>query len=496
MPHITRRGGLVGATALLGLMGATPVSAQSAPGGPFVTRHSATFNGQAVDYVATVGETVLHDAAGVPTLRFVTTSYVRQGVDSAKRPVLFAFNGGPSSASSTLHMVALGPKRIGVTQDPDLPAPSPPTMADNTDTVLDVADLVFIDPAETGFTRILPGGRRDHFYSANGDAQSVSDFVQAWSRANGREASPKYVLGESYGTLRAALMAGQLAGPMPLEGVFLFGQAVNMIETSQRAKNVVAYATNLPALAAIAAYHGRADLKGKSMPAFIDEVYAWAMGEYLQGLVKGRDLPAGQQRRIAKRLQALTGVSADYYLAHELVITKVDFASELLRDKGLIVGTYDARYTGPAPAPDRRVADPFAKVRGGIMPMLAQHMTGDLGVAWPMSDYRDYAPGSSENWTWSRTNGIGGPFDDYDYQAEISKAFKANPRFRLMIGTGIYDLTTTVGPARYLVAKSDYPADRVIQRQYEGGHMAYTNAPALTAFCADIRAFVTGGKPT
>ena len=494
MPQITRRGGLVGATALLGLA-ASRADAQSASGAPFVTRHSGVFNGQKVDYVATVGETLLRDAAGVTTIRFVCTSYVRQGVDSAGRPVLFAFNGGPSSSSSTLHMVGLGPKRIGVTQDPALPAPNPPTMADNTDTVLDVADLVFIDPAETGFTRILPGGKREYFYSAQGDAQSVSDFIQAWCRANGREASPKYVLGESYGTLRAAFMAGQLAGTMPLDGVFLFGQAVNMIETSQRAKNVVAYATNLPALAAIAAYHGRADRGGKSMPAFIDEAYAWGMGEYLQALVKGQDLPPAQRRRIAARLQAFTGISADYYLAHELVITKVDFALELLRDKDLMLGTYDARYVGPAPGPNRRVADPFGKVRGGITPMLAQHMAADLGVTWPMSDYRDYAPGSSETWTWGRTSGIGGPFDDYDYQAEISKAFKANPRFRLMIGTGIYDLTTTVGPARYLVAKSDYPAERVIQRQYEGGHMAYTNAPALKAFTADIRAFVTGGRP-
>ena len=444
--------------------------------------------------MATVGETVVSDAAGVPTIRFVGASYVRQGVDSARRPVLFAFNGGPSSSSSTLHMVALGPKRIGVTQDPALPAPNPPSMADNTETVLDVADLVFIDPAETGFTRILPGGKRDYFYSAQGDAQSVSDFIQAWCRANGREASPKYVLGESYGTLRATLMAGQLAATLPLDGVFLFGQAVNMIETSQRAKNVIAYATNLPALAAIAAYHGRADRQGKSMPAFIDEVYAWGMGEYLQALVKGQDLPPAERQRIARRLQALTGISAEYYLAHEMVITKVDFALELLRDKGLMLGTYDARYTGPAPAPDRRVADPFAKVRSGIMPMLVEHMVSDLGVTWPMSDYRDYAPGSSEAWTWGRTSGIGGPFDDYDYQAQISKAFRANPRFRLMIGTGIYDLTTTVGPARYLVAKSDYPTERVIQRQYEGGHMAYTNAPALKAFTADIRAFVTGRK--
>lgn len=489
MPQITKRA-LLGAGAAA--LGAGPALAQGG-GGPFVTHHKGVFNGKRVAYAATVGETLIAGKDGQPAARFVTTSYVAERGD-LRRPVLFAFNGGPSSSSATLHMMALGPRRIAVPQDLAAPVPLPPTLVDNTATVLDVADLVFVDPAETGFSRVLPGGRREYFYSVEGDAQSVSDFVVAWVKANGREASPKYVLGESYGTLRAALMAGQLAPVMPLEGVFLFGQAVNMVETSQRAKNVIAYATNLTALAAIAAYHGRAEMGGRSMAAFIDEAYAWGMGEYLQALVRGHDLPQAERRRIAGRLQALTGIGADYYLANDLQITKVAFAREFFRAEGRLLGTYDARYVGPAAKPGERAMDPVAKVLAPIRPAMLEHYASRLGVTWPEGEYRSQAP-ETGRWEWNGTLGPGGPFLDFDYQARIGPAFKANPNFRLMIGTGIYDLTTTVGPARYLVSKSDWPRERVIQRQYEGGHMAYTHEPSLKAFTDDIRAWVSGRTP-
>ena len=489
MVEITKRA-LLGAGGLAVLAAG---AAQAAEGGRFITRHTGVFNGQKVDYVATVGETLVAGADGQPIARFVCTSYVKAGADPATRPVLFAFNGGPSSSSATLHMVALGPRRIVVAQDPKAPSLGP-KLTDNIDTVLDVADLVFIDPAETGFSRVLPAGKTPWFYSVEGDAQSVSDFVVAWIKANGREASPKYVLGESYGTMRAALMAGQLAKAMPLEGAFLFGQAVNMIETSQRAKNVLAYAANLTALAAVAAYHGRAPAwKGQSMNAVVDGAYDWGMTEYLQALLQGHDLPPAKRRKVAAKLQAMTGVSADYYLANDLQITKIAFLRELLKDQNQLLGMYDARYVGPAPAAGQRPADPFAAVTAAIQPaMLAHYET--LGVTWPASEYRGQAPNTG-GWAWNGTLGPGGPFLDYDYQARIGAAFAANPKFRLMIGTGIYDLTTTVGPARYLVTKSDWPRERVFQRQYVGGHMAYTHEPSLKAFTGDIRAWVRGGKP-
>lgn len=491
MAEITKRT-LLGAGGLA-MLATSAAQAQGAAGGPFITKHAGVFNGARVDYVATVGETVIAGADGQPTARFVTTSYVKMGGDAATRPVLFAFNGGPSSSSATLHMMALGPRRIVVAQDPKAPSLGP-KLTDNLDTVLDVADLVFIDPAETGFSRVLPGGKTPYFYSVEGDAQSVSDFVVGWIKANGRQASPKFVLGESYGTLRAALMAGQLSKVMPLDGVFLFGQAVNMIETSQRAKNVLAYATNLTALAAVAAYHGRAPAwKGKPMTAVVDGAYQFGMGEYLQALLQGHDLPAARRKAVAAKLHAMTGVSADYYVANDLQITKIAFLRELMKDTNQLIGMYDARYVGPAPAAGQRPADPFSGVIGAIQPAMLAHYAETLGVTWPAADYRGQAPNTG-GWAWNGTLGPGGPFLDFDYQARLNPAFAANPKFRLMIGTGIYDLTTTVGPARYMVTKSDWPRDRVIQREYVGGHMAYTHEPSLKAFTGDIRAWITGGR--
>lgn len=488
MVEITKRA-LLGAAALTT---ASVGAARAAPASPFVTRSRGVFNGVAVDYVATVDETVIPGPDGQPIARFVATAYVKADADPATRPVLFAFNGGPSSSSATLHMMALGPRRIAVSQDPAHPATS--GVVDNLDTVLDAADLVFIDPAETGFSRVVAPGRTSWFYSVEGDARSVSDFVVAWTRANRREASPKFVLGESYGTLRAALMAGQLADVMPLDGVFLFGQAVNMIETSQRAKNVLAYATNLPALCAIAAYHGRAPAwRETPVSAIVNQSYAWGMGEYLQALLQGHDLPAARRHAIADRLEAMTGIGAAYYLANDLQITKVAFLRELMRSEGQILGMYDARYVGPGPAAGERAADPFAPVLASIQPAMLAHYAEVLNVTLPSADYRSTAPDTG-SWAWNGTLGPGGPFLDYDYQARVGPAFAANPKFRLMIGTGVYDLTTTVGPARYMVTKSDWPRDRVIQREYLGGHMAYTHEPTLKAFTADIRAWITGAR--
>lgn len=464
----------------------------ASPTKAFVTRHTGTFNGEKIKYVATFGETVLTNAAGEPTIGFWTTSYVREGVkDRAARPVIFLFNGGPSSASTWLHMGAFGPRRIAPPQDVTAEIPKPYKVVDNAYSLLDVADLVFVDPAETGFTRVLPAGKRSDFYDVNGDARSVSRFVEAWLKANGREASPKFLLGESYGTIRAAVMAGELAKTTPLDGVILMGQAANMMETSQRPGNAVSFATNITALAAVAAYHGKADTSGKSIADFIDEAYAFGMDEYLPALVKGNALPKADREKIAAKLQSYTGISSDYYLANDLIISKVAFTRELLKDKGLIVGTYDARYAGPAPAPGQRGADPFDKVGDMVRPAFEGYLTKDLGVTLPIADYRSFAP-ETAGWSWSPTSGIGGPFLDFDYQANFAAALKAKPDFRLMIGTGRYDTTTTIGPARYLKARGVLPADRVVLKDYEGGHMAYTNEEALKAFSADVRAFVTG----
>lgn len=459
---------------------------------PVITHHEGVFNGEAVRYRALVEETVTPNADGELAFSFVTTAYVREDAgESASRPVVFLFNGGPTVPASWLHMGAFGPRRILPPADPADPVTDPGAMANNSHTVLDVADLVFIDPPGTGFSRILDEASTPEIQSVMGDARAASHFVIAWLAAHDRMEAPVFLIGESYGTNRAAAMTGLLHERINLEGVVLFGQALNMVETTQRARNALSYTTNLSALAAIAAYHGRADTGGLTLKAFIDEVEAFAMHDYLLALVAGNTLGEDEARVIANRLERYTGISAAYYLANRLIISKPDFRRELLRGQGLILGMYDARYAGPAPEPGNPPSDPFGAVAEMVPTALESHQREFLGLTLPFEEYNFRGPASAD-WDWGRTGGMtGGPFADYQHDIWIEQAMDANPRFRLMIGTGIYDTTTTIGPARYLAAQAGYPRERITLREYEGGHMAYTNEEALIAFTRDVRSFLT-----
>ncbi|MBA3999423.1 peptidase S10 [Brevundimonas sp.] len=456
-----------------------------------ITGHEGRFNGRAVRYTATLEETRITAAPERPAARFVTTAYVAEPRDPA-RPVLFLFNGGPIVASSYLHIGAFGPRRYDPPRDVNADVAPPYALVDNSDCPLDVADLVFVDPPETGFSRLEDETDRLQAYSDRADSLMTAEFIQVWLRAAGRETSPVHLVGESYGTLRASLTAGLLSETRPLEGLVLLGQALNMIETSQRAGNILSYATNLPTLTAVAWHHGRIS-RGEGLSARIEESWAFAMSAYLEALRLGNALPVAESRAMAGRLEALTGIGRDYYLANRLMISKVAFCRELLRDQGLILAMYDARYAGPAPAAGEPATDPYGKVNAMIPPLLARHLTETLGVTLPMADYRASAPRPGP-WAYAPSSGAGGPFDDYHYDRGVEQAMAANPRFRLLIGTGVFDTTTTLGPARYLADQAAYPRERLVLREYEGGHMAYSNPDARTAMAQDLRAFVAGPR--
>lgn len=464
----------------------------------FITQHSGVFNGEQVDYTATVADLVIRDGDGRPTASIYGTSYVRNDVaDSSSRPVIFIWNGGPSAASQTLHMAGFGPMRLFIPADVSAPIEPPYSVQANRHTVLDVADLVFVDPVETGFSRILPAGDPAYFYSVDGDAESVAGYIRAWAAANGRDSSPLYALGTSYGSIRTALVAKFMAeAGMPLDGALLFSQGVNLVETTQRKNSIVGYASNVSQLAAIAWFHGRSAMQRRPVAEVIEVAQSFAMGDYLVALAAGSSLPEDKQRATAERLAALTGIGAAYYLEHGLVITKARFRQELLREEGLVLGSNDARYTAPADA-EQRPASPTA----GVADVHRMHMHEFLGVTANNDEYRAFAPIEFGDWDWSGTTTLGyrkSPpgtrshiFADFDYPGEIVAAFEANERFRLFIATGYYDTLTTVGPARLLASDTDYPADRVTMHDYPGGHSFYSNEAAFESLANDVRAFVT-----
>ncbi|WP_439635328.1 S10 family serine carboxypeptidase-like protein [Oceanicaulis sp.] len=455
------------------------------------TEFEGVFGGQAVRYQALVERTEIEASDALPAASLVTTAYLADTrAAAAERPVLFLFNGGPGAPSSWLHMGALGPVRINAPRDPQAPVPEQAETVANPHTLLDIADLVFIDPPATGFSRVTSEDADEVLLTVWGDAQMTAQFITDWLEAHDRAHSPVYVMGESYGTIRASVVAGLLAETRPLDGVILMGQAVNMIETSQRADNIVSYATNLASLAAIAAYHGRVDPQGLDVAGFVDQVHDWAMTDYLMALSQGSALRDEERNAVARQLHAYTGVPAQYYLDHRLTITKAAFRQVLLADTDERLAVYDARYTAPAPQPGERPSDPFGPVSSWIPQALTAHFSETLSVPLPMNDYHWRAPNASD-WRWLPTGGMGGPFDDYNYASHLEAALAASDDFAILIGTGRYDTTTTLGPARYLADHLEGGDGRIWLAEYEGGHMAYTNPDALAAMSADLRRFLT-----
>jgi carboxypeptidase C (cathepsin A) len=452
------------------------------------TNHTGVFNGKTVAYQASVEPIVVNDAAGKPGARVVGISYIASSVaDSANRPVLFAFNGGPISPSNVLHMGMLGPKRVAIPDDVSA-NPSTFKLVENPYTLLDVADIVFIDPASTGFSRVLKGVDPKSYFSVHADAQQVAQFIVEWSKQHGRLASPKYVLGESYGTMRAAAVANQLQKlpqPVPLSGVILLGQALNIIEFSQRPANAISYVVSLPTLAAIAWSHGKANSHGKSFDAFMDDVWSFARNDYLTALFQGQSLDPDQRRAIAGKLADFTGLSADYYVAHDLQISKESYRRELLRDKGEILGQIDARYAGPN---DGHSGDPAGVITKAYDAEFKVYLRDDLGIANADAYITDGPVKGFGDWEWDGTGTS--PFADWPYPRLLSEVFAANPNFRLMIGNGYEDTQTTVGAARYLINRSDWPRDRVSLHFYQGGHTTYSVEDSLRRMTDDIRAMI------
>lgn len=418
-------------------------------------------------------------------------SYTRTGKDAEPgRPVIFAFNGGPGASASYLHMGLLGPVLAHVPQDPAnvsgistgaLPGPSKLYAA---------ADVVFIDPPGTGFSARPAGTAAAPYSTVEGDANAAADLVRQWLASHQRMGAPFYILGESYGTIRAVAMLDALEKQglgAQVHGVVLLGQALNMIETSQRPDNVVTYAVSLPTLAAIACYHGMA-----KAPCTADGITAdaarFARETYLPALYQGRDLPQAERETIAARLAELTGIPAAFYLANDLRISKERFRVELLRAKGKVTGRYDARYLAERPASVTTMmpGDPSSPISDIFGKAMTVYLANTLKV--PGADTYKVIARFEGGWTYGSEDS---PFADWPFMATVEKHAASNACLRLFVGTGIYDTTTTIGAADYLFAQSGLPRARYRNARYVGGHVFYSDDDSRARFQSDLVDFVT-----
>ncbi|MBP2329240.1 carboxypeptidase C (cathepsin A) [Kibdelosporangium banguiense] len=466
---------------------------------PVTTFHQGVFNGLRVDYNAVLRETVVPDGNGVPSVRLACTEYV--AVEGDQRPVMFVCNGGPIVAATPLHMAALGPRRIAYPDDIHAD-PSGFRTVDNEYCPLDVADIVFFDPAGTGYSRVLDGVDPGKYHGVEADAQQMTAWIETWLREHDRLGSPVYLVGESYGTIRVAVVARMLANlpnPVAVQGVVLISQAANIIETSSRPANILSYVVSLPTLAAIAWYHGKIDTTGRSLDDVVAEASGFAATEYLAALYQGTRLPAAQREPIAHRLTSLTGIPASRWLERNLRMPKHAFRVELLAEEGLVLYMYDGRYAGPpAPPPPDEDGKSFAAtvmgpqptgvgaIENAIGPAMAAHLRDFLKVGWP-EDYRDADPAAANSWIWGQATS---PFGDWPYMAELSTAMAKLPEMRLLICTGAFDLSTTMGAAEHAVNQSTWPVDRVRTETYAGGHMMYSIEASLRQLTDDLREFI------
>jgi len=473
----------------------------------FVTKHVTEVDGHKIPYVATVEEFIVNNKAGHRALSLFTTSYVNSDESQVanNRPVVFLFNGGPTAAAIGVHM-EFGPEQEEHGAQASSGAPT--RFAHNPFTLLDVADLVAFDPAETGFSRVLSDADRPYFYSTAGDCDSLAQLVVAWLQRHGRTQSPVYLLGESYGSVREVVTGSLLAtrGVM-LSGQIILGDSIFLMETSRRTHNIISTAVSLPLLAMTAAYHGKADKKGKSDAAFLDEVYAYALNDYLQALSKGYTISDVEKRTVAGRLAAYTGIPADYYMNHGLTIAKQDFNRQLLTGK--LLNANDTRIATPLPPKPKNLEEAQQQQAGDLLDpyhrIYTDYMRQELAVSLPGLDYRVTAPGSFENWDWGpgcndylQSAGLCNPnsihpsvFADYDWPEMLKRQF-ANPKFRVMIVAGYYDGLSSIGTHRYLAAQLGYPKDRFSIHEYAAGHMTAADPKAQPRVAHEIHAFLKG----
>lgn len=448
-----------------------------------VVKHEGQFAGETIEFNSIVESFSLEPLEAAP-LDVVSISYIEQPVKSEK-PVLFAFNGGPISPSVYLHMLALGPWRLAVSDDLNADPSSFPVVP-NEYSPLDKADIVFFDPAGTGFSRFRENTTPQTYFGYSSDATEFVSFMEAWLIRHGRSEAPVYILGESYGTMRAAAIAMQLSekkSSVQLSGIFLVGQALNLIETAQRHDNVMTYVVSLPTLAALGWYHEKLPGKKPEFESLMTQVNNFAYGDYLSVLLKGNQATQSEKLRIAERLAGLTGLDAAVHLNYDLRISKNEFRGELMKHEGLVAGANDGRYLrAPAeesPLPDG-VSDIYPRVYESFETVAESHLgltaTDNYTVSSPVT--------SLAEWDWGSK---AGPFANFPYANGIADAMMYYPNLTVMVGAGHYDTLTTTGATDYLLRHADWPKDRVMQRTYFGGHMAYTVEENLAQFSRDIK---------
>jgi carboxypeptidase C (cathepsin A) len=462
------------------------------------TKHAIQINGQTISYTVITGTLVLKEETDrekesegeKPKAAMFFTAYTRDDApDKAKRPLTFAYNGGPGSSSVWLHLGLLGPRRAPMDAE-GRPLPPPYQLVDNEFSLLDVTDLVFIDPVSTGYSRPVEGQKAKDYHSFKKDIESVGDFIRLYTTRYQRWTSPKFLIGESYGTTRSAGLSGYLQDRhgLYLNGIMLISSVLDFSTLVFTAGNDLPYILFLPTFAATAWYHKKAHTR-KPLRTFLKEAEAFASSEYTLALMKGKALSRAERQRILSRLAYFTGLSVDYLDRTDLRINIYRFIKELLRDERRTVGRLDSRFTGidRDSAGEYSEFDPsMANITGTYTAGLYEYVRGELKFESDLP----YEILNPKVWPWS--------YSDYENQyvnvAEtLRKAISTNPYLKVFVANGFYDLATPHFATEYTfnhLGLDPSLRDNISMEYYEAGHMMYIHLPSLGKLKQDLTAFI------
>ncbi|MGH8378961.1 MAG: S10 family peptidase [Gammaproteobacteria bacterium] len=479
---------------------AKPAVASSAAPAPkeekVVTQHNVVINGQTIKYTATAGTLLLRDDKGEPTASVFYVAYTKDGVSDTKhRPVTFLYNGGPGSSSIWLHMGAFGPMRV-VTTDAAPTPPPPYDLVPNQYSLLDKSDLVFIDAVGTGFSTILGKATGKDFWGVDEDVKAFGQFIQRYVTVYNRWNSPKYLLGESYGTTRSANLVDYLQHQgVAMNGVILVSSVLNYGDTFPGTD--LEYITYLPSYAAIAWYHDKLVNKPADLQTFLTQVRAFARGEYADALFQGSSLPAAEYNDVLAKLQQYTGLSEQYLKNANLRVDPSRFRAQLLRGEDRTMGRYDARFEGinPDNAGEYPEYDPSDSSIGPAFTAawhwyLKNNLNYKSDAAYQVTNYQII-----RSWDWKhplpgRPSFFTPPLPDV--AANLGEALRENPHLKVFSANGYFDLATPFFKTEFDIDQLNLPPDiykNVSFHYYPSGHMLYLHVPALKDLKSDLSGF-------
>jgi carboxypeptidase C (cathepsin A) len=456
---------------------------------PSQTSHLLRLDGRDIKYTATAGTLPIRLDDGKVAAQMFFVAYTKDGEDRKTRPIAFLYNGGPGSASVWLHMGSFAPRHVRMADDGFQPAP-PYDLVDNPNTLLDVTDMVFVDAIDTGYSRVVAGVDNRQLHDQEGDLRAFGEFIAGYLSAYNRWPSPKFLIGESYGTIRSAGLSQVLQSRhgVELNGIVLLSSLLTYQTLSPAPDNDIAYAVQIETFAATAWYHKKlpADLQQKPVGQVVADARTFAFGDYMAALTRGNALTDAERRAMAEKLSRFTGLSPAFVLNANLRVDSGRFRKELLRDRRLMVGRLDGRYTAldADAAGERQEFDPSnTALQGAYVAMFEDYVKNDL--KWE-SDLHYPTSGNVRPWTYVQN----GYMDKTD---ALRQTMAKNPFLKVFVVCGYYDMATYVGGAEFNFSHLAYDrqiTDRVSFGYYEGGHMMYIRPSAHQALKRDVAAFL------